>query len=120
MTRFFILVPVFFIAPCALAGDKGNEALAEEVALYLDEQLLGLVHIDLARLDVDEPLSQLKKLGAPAQDIDRVRKQAREALEKVTRAGAKRVYVVLSLDDLPDQPPLMVLPLAKDADADAL
>src|SRR5205823_5885564 len=116
MIRLFLLPAVLIAVSPALAADK----LAEEIAPYLDEQLIGLVHVDLARLDVDAPLSQLAKLGAPKQEIDKARKVIRETLEQLTRAGAKQAFVVLSLDDLPNQPPLFVIPLAKDADADAL
>jgi Protein of unknown function (DUF1559) len=120
MLRYSIIPLFVMLAGPARAADRDVEALVADIAPYLDEQALGVIHVDLSRLDIEEPLRQLQKMGAPAKDIEQARKQAGEFLEQVQGMGVKRGFAVISLAELPDQPPLIVLPLEKDAGGKAL
>jgi hypothetical protein len=116
MNRLLILPFFLALAAPARAADKDAEDLAREVAPYLDNELLGVLHMDLSRLDLDEPFRLLAKLGLPARELDQARKHARELHEQLKRNGLKGGYLIYSLENLPYQPPLVVLSLAKDAD----
>jgi prepilin-type processing-associated H-X9-DG protein len=97
------------------------DARAAAVAPYLDEQAFGVIHIDLAKVHLAEArklvISKLTMLPkeAPAQ-MEKEEAQATKWLAALTKAGAREIYVVLSLQDLPARPPFMVVKSAADAD----
>src|SRR5436190_23979019 len=98
----------------AAADEKADDAaagLAREVAPYLDDQVLAVMHLDLTKLDVDAALAALRKAGLADKQAEAVGKVARPIVAGLTGLGLKRGFVVVSLADVPEQPPLLVLPL---------
>jgi prepilin-type processing-associated H-X9-DG protein len=122
-------------ATVAAAAAKGPKNAADKnVRLLLEEQALLVVRLDLDKVDAgavgDWVTDVLKaaELGAAEekQATEQVRGTA-QAVDKwvgdIKQAGGRRVYYMLSLDDLPPlggPPGYLVIPLGKDADADAL
>jgi hypothetical protein len=96
----------------AAGADTSAEARAKVVAPFLDPQTLGVVRIDIDRL---EPEALGKRLAAILKrDEEEIAREAKELAglkKQLAEAGAKEVYVVISLADLP-QSTLVVVPLA--------
>ena len=105
--------------PASAAERKFDaDACAKAVAPYLDEQTFAVLHVDLTAVDVDAlaaKAAELAKVDADA--VPFPRKEAAAAVKALTDAGARDVYVVVSLADVPERSPFLVIPLAKDADS---
>lgn len=94
------------------------QARADAVAPFIDEQTIGVVHADLTRVDFDRLLKQAAELAPGAEDVTAWLGRFRPLVEQLLKSGAKHLYVVVSLADLP-QPPFVVIPLAAEQDAEA-
>lgn len=96
----------------AAGADTAAEARAKMVAPFLDAQAVAVVRVDVGRIDPDALARRLMALlkrdeGPLAEEmamLTRLKKQFADA-------GAKEVYVVISLADLPEST-LVVVPLA--------
>jgi hypothetical protein len=99
------------------AKEPDAESLAREVSHYLDDQALAIVHVDLSRLELEPAFKQLLKLGAPKEQIEEARRNAKTMIDNLKGSGIKRGFAVISLADLPENAPLVVLPLEEDAKA---
>jgi prepilin-type processing-associated H-X9-DG protein len=101
---------------------------ASTVDSFLDDQTLAVVRFDLVGLDLkgmqDSILQSVDELRKTNQEVDRARSDIQEQLNKTFKkvedfrgAGAKRVYVIISMADfLQGQPPFVVVPLDKGTD----
>jgi prepilin-type processing-associated H-X9-DG protein len=94
------------------------------VAPFLDEHTIAVGHVDLRRL---EPAAAVKTLGdlAPKDDAD-FRSKLTEMetgmgsmLKAASQVGISEVYLVVSIADLPQNPPFIVAPVKAGGDADA-
>jgi hypothetical protein len=101
------------IAAASSAGQAqaklDGQAHGNVIAPFVDEQTIGVVRVDLSRLDFDQLLKQAAELTpggerilAPA--VEHFRPMAKRLLD----SGVEDVYVVVSLADLP-QLPFLVL-----------
>src|SRR3954466_7711295 len=91
------------------------EAAARFLAPYLDNQTFAVARVDVGRLDVVAFLTTVGRLAKlPEKDSQRSGESIGGWVAKVKRAGGREVYVVLSLNDLPDAP-FFLVPLAQDA-----
>jgi hypothetical protein len=113
---------VLSAAPAPAADRKFDpDAAAKAVAPFLDGQTVSVIHADLTRFDADAHFKQLAALaGLPPNELAGPKKMFGDLAKKLTDAGVKDVFVVISLADLPKNPPFVVLPLDKGADAKAL
>ncbi len=123
MHRLAIALLLFLAAAPAHAADHkfDPEAAAKAVAPYLDDRTVAVVHVDLTRIDVDafaDKFAALTKLKPD--DLAQEKKAAAGLLQTLTKAGAKDAFFVVSLIDIPSEPPFVVLPLGKDGDAKAI
>ena len=122
MHKLSLLFTSLALAVPAAAADQvpGTDARARAVAPYLDEQTIGLAHVDVARLSLDALVGQLAGLTKlPAQDLARFQQAARRWVTDFTRAGGKDLYLIVSLADLPEGP-FLVAPLQEGADGRAV
>src|SRR5262249_24894672 len=86
-----------------------------------DRQTVAIAHVDLTRIDTDALLDWAVEVGhLEAQEIEEPRREARGWLADLIKAGGKELYVVVSLADLPFEPPLVIVPLAAGAEAQAV
>lgn len=97
-----------------------GKARAETIARFVDEQTVGIVHVDLSRLDFDQLHKQAAELAPGGEKfltpaIEHARPMAKHLIE----SGVKDIYLVVSLADLP-QPPFFVFSLAEGADTKSL
>src|SRR5579871_569227 len=105
----------------ALAAAQDAEANAKAVAPFLDERTVAVASLDLTRVDVAAIVARLIELGKYKPEALQTQKtEGQRVLTGLTKAGAKKVFVIFSLSDLPQQPPIIVLPLGPGADVQAL
>jgi hypothetical protein len=91
------------------------------VAPFLDDRTVAVLHVDLTGIDLDALVARVAGLAQVAtKDLDTPRKELGPWLRNLTTAGARDLYVIASLIDLPEQPPFVVVPLEKGADARAI
>ena len=95
---------------------------------FVDDQTLAVIRFDIAGLDLKDMqesiLQSVDELRKTNKEVDRARSDIQDQLNKTSRkvedfrgAGAKRLYVVISLADLMQgQPPFVVVPLDKGTD----
>lgn len=109
--------PLFFlafliVAPANAADAKFDaDACAVTIAPYLDEQTVAVARIDLTRIDFDKITVRLIELGKlEARDKDALTTGLRSWLPDLLKTGAKEMYIVFTLDDLPAVP-FVVVPL---------
>ncbi|HZU36485.1 MAG TPA: hypothetical protein VFA18_11280, partial [Gemmataceae bacterium] len=96
-------------------------ARVKVIAPFLDEQTFAVMHIDLSRVDVSAVMDRVQKItGLPQFVLAQPRRDLNGLAGGLKQAGARDLYVVVSLADLPLQPPLVVVPLLGDADTAAI
>ena len=104
-------------AACALGQTPqptGDGARARAVAHFVDPDVVAVVQLDLARVNIGRRRCAWRAIARPAWPPN---EQAPVALtEGLRQAGAQEVYVVVSLDDLPGLP-VLVAPLIPGSDA---
>ena len=122
-----LLTATSLAAPEAAPGARANGSAS--VARFIDAQTIGVARVDMSRIEpkaVEAWLADVAKGGALGPEGEAFVKhvgQGRGAAEKwlgdFRKAGGREIYVVMSLADLPG-PPVLVIPLADGADANAL
>src|SRR5439155_16155168 len=111
---------VLALAAPSLADDKkfDAETRAKAVAPFLDEQTIGVGHVDLTRVDADAIAAKVIEYAKlKEEDIAGPKKEVSDWLAAWRKAGVREIYVVVSLADVPGLPPFVVVPLEGDADA---
>lgn len=112
--------------PAPLSG----EALTDRIAPLVDDQVFLVLHADLAALDVEAGLqSVLADLSAKApkdlleevqKGIPQVQPIATQWLADFLRCGGRDAYLLFSMERLPQDWAMLVVPLGEKADANAL
>jgi hypothetical protein len=123
MTRLVASTLLFILAVPILADDKKFDAdtRAKAVAPFLDDQTIVVVHADLTRMDVDAIAAKLTEYARPFEEhLAEAKRELGDWLGAWTKAGIRDMYVVVSLADVPGQPPLLVIPLEGDSDGKAI
>ena len=117
MPRLAIAFLLILAAAPAYAADRhfDSEAAAKAVAPFLDERTVAVVHVDLMRIDVDAFADKYAVLTQKKlDDLAQEKKAIASLLQTLSKGGAKDVFLVVSLIDIPNEPPFVVLPLEKD------
>jgi len=106
-----------------------------EVQPFLGDDLLGVAAVDLKTLDVDgweryfvdamgsnqDKARHDQVLPPPSpEDIKKMFATARKWANGITQAGGERLYVVFSLEDVPEMPPFVVIPVPRGSDGSTL
>jgi hypothetical protein len=123
--RFFGFL-LFASLPAIASAQTGLDPAARlaAVAPFLDEQTIAVGHVDLRRLD---PAAAMKTLGdlAPKEDAEfrnnltEVESGLASMLKAFNQVGISDVYLVVSIADVPPNPPFLVAPVKAGGDADA-
>lgn len=102
-----------------------------EIQPFLGDNLLGVAAIDLKTLDVDgwekyfvdamgtnQDMARHDQVLPPPspEDIRKMFETARKWTHGITQAGGERLYVVFSLEDVPEMPPFVVIPVPRGSD----
>lgn len=123
MRRFLVVAAlVLAVAPAAYSQDKFDpDAHARAVAPFLDDRVIAVGHIDLARIDLDKVITAVAQgANAKPQDVAAQIKEPTARWLALQKAGARHVYFVVSLADAPESEPLVVWALDKGGDANKL
>ena len=122
MKHFFMTALILAWGLPALADEPtATDVRASTIAPFLDTQTMVVGHADLSRLDVDSIVKTLGVLAAPeAEQQKEMRQGLSKWLAAFRKAGGKDIYVLLSLEDMPESVPLLMVPLADGADTAAL
>ncbi len=125
--RIVLFVVAFLVLaarPAARAAESTAGQLAQVLAPVVDQQTLLVAHVALADLQPAEAIEQLAKLiklperdqRAMTAEQERWIRQARE----LSQAGARDLFLVLSINDLPKTEFLVVVPVAAGVDRAAV
>lgn len=123
MSKITACILLFIVASPSLADDKkfDADARAKAVAPFLDEQTIVVVHADLTRIDINATAAKLTEYAKPLEEnLAKAKRELGDWLPAWTKAGVRDMYVVVSLADVPGQPPLLVIPLQGDSDGKAI
>lgn len=118
-----LLFVAFLAATGALQAEPGFDpgARAKAIAPFIDEQTVGVVHVDIARIRVDPLFDKLREVVPEASiEDEEVRARAKQVRDGLVNAGARELYVVVSLADAPRDPAFVIVPLAEGAKVDAI
>lgn len=97
----------------------GLPATADEVtglARVLDERTVAVLRVDLATVALDKAIPRLAKQAKPPA-LSKASRELVDRVEALRAAGVREAYLVVSLADVPDDPPFLVVPLGDKADA---
>ncbi len=97
------------------AGRRGGGSARRTIAPFVDSDVIAVVQLDLARGNLGALAARLAG-DRPTGIVAERTKVLPGWSERLRRAGARDLYVVISLDDLPG-PPVVVVPLGPGADA---
>jgi hypothetical protein len=118
MSKLAAVLSALVLALPAAAADP--DARTKLIAPFLDDQTLAVGYLDVTRIDLDALATWVAEAGkVPARELDEPRQLIGRWLTAFTKAGGKQLVTVVSLADLPN-PPLVLVPLEKDADTRAL
>ena len=114
------VVLVVVCGPAQAQTGFDGQAQADAIAAFVDEQTIGVAHVDLSRVDLDQLLKQAAELTPGGERIlapvvEHFRPMAKHLLD----SGIKDVYALVSLADLP-QPPFLVFLTPPGADTTSL
>ena len=97
-----------------------------EIQPFLGDNLLGVAAIDVKNLDIDGwekymlDATSAQSDHASLADLKKTFATARKWTNGISQAGGERLYVVFSLEDVPEMPPFVVIPLPRGSDGSAL
>jgi len=106
------------LAACLVHAEPFDPAArAKAIAPFLDEETIVVIHVDLTQTEIDPLYDKLLELvPLVEQAIGTRRAELRRARAAFLEAGAKELYLVVSLADLPGRAPFVVLPRAGEVD----
>jgi len=104
---------------------KSTTNHAAVVTPFVDGQTVGLAHVDLSQLKVgplfDETADFIESgqvigpLPQSREAIDEFKKNLAKWLEMIELAGIRHVYLLMTLEDLPNKQPAVIVPLPEDS-----
>jgi len=114
-TLLLVLLP----ATRAVAADSPSSAAAraKAIAPFIDEQTIVVIRVDLTQAEIDPIYDKLLELVPLVERaIGTHRAKLQRARAGFLKAGARELYLVLSLADLPGHAPFVIIPRADEVD----
>jgi len=103
----------------ALATPAKADHRVSEVAPFVGSEVALVAHLDLTRLDIEKLAHPVLSRLGDEEDVREWSDRGTKWVAMLRQAGAKDLYVLVSLEDLPG-PPVAVVPLSEGADAQAI
>src|SRR5271157_4066155 len=121
MSRITALIFALTIIFPLMADEKlAPDSRVKDISPFIDEQTILVLHVDVSRIKAEDLMAEVVKIvPIPAKEAQRAKEQAGSMLESLNKLGLKDFYFVFSLADL-TAPLFMVVPLAPDADIQAI
>ncbi len=110
-----ISVALLLLTLCQAPGQPVIDPRIKAIAPFVDTDVFAVVQLDLVRTDM-QGLATRVFGDPPAGVLANTKKVALQWSEALRRAGAKELYLVFSMLDMPG-PPFVVVPLVQGADA---
>jgi hypothetical protein len=121
LTQNAILILITIAACAPLRGADSAVDDAKAIAPFLESGRISLAHIDLTRIDIAAVSDSFAKLMPDAAaEAEPVRVAAQRVHQSLQKAGVKDLYVLVSLSDLPQEGPAIVIPNSASIDIKAL
>jgi hypothetical protein len=119
-----VVLLLLVVVPGATLSAQTFDAAAKAAAVapYLDEQTLAVGRVNLQKIDPSAAVKLLSEIAPEKNpDFDKqlasVEQKAKEVLQTLQMAGVTEIYFVISLADVPQQPPFLVAPVKTGSDA---
>ncbi len=119
-----LLAASLFLAPLSLGAEPrtksktGNPAAAIEP--LIDNQAVVVAHADLTQPDLATLLGKAAKFLPADCEVSKLASGVETFAAQFSQAGGRDLYLIVSLDDLPNQSPYWLAPLSDDADDERL
>jgi hypothetical protein len=121
---------LLFVFPLLLAGIVRAQP-AQQIAPYIDDQVMFVMHIDFAKVEFpvleDKVKDLIKRMDMPTAEAQRAQDEMNKSfaelkgwIDAFTKAGANDLYFVFTLAEFPSSPVYTVLPLKGGGDARAV
>lgn len=110
----YVLTLLLAFATSGFAAEKTFDpaARAKTVAPVVDQLTRVVVHLDLSHLQIETSMAAIRRIvPAAAFDDERVRAELAAIQAMFSKAGFRELYVVTSLEDMPDGAFFIVAPL---------
>jgi prepilin-type processing-associated H-X9-DG protein len=117
----------------AKAGRAGPDAAGDDAAIapFLDENAFAVARVEMDKVDagalkdwvmatLDVSKLDAKQAAGMKQQLGEPFNETGKWIDGFKKAGGKRLYVIASLADIPQEPPFIVVPLEKGAAAGAM
>src|SRR5687768_521292 len=118
MTRFLSITLTLFLASPVLAGGKqGAQDLAKKIAPLLDPQTIAVAHANLDKVNTATVMKAVGKIAdLKPGETAMLELQVKTALGLLKNSGAREVFAVSTLEDIPYHPAFVAIPVDKEED----
>jgi len=113
-----------FVAPISVAAKSKSALQAQAVGPFIDSQTFAVARVDMTKLNIDAIVDKFLTVASDfigeddikmmPEQLGEFRQEAKQRIEKFTRAGAKEIYAVFSISDFPFF--FIVIPISSGAD----
>lgn len=123
-----IVVVLMLIGARGALGQATKDADLDLVAKYVDQTAVGVIHVDLARLDTDAVMNDIahtlsdfqrekdpNSLGVADEQLKRAKEDARAWRERFGAAGGRDLYLVVMFNPAVDPPIIGIVPTGPEA-----
>ncbi|HET6880840.1 MAG TPA: DUF1559 domain-containing protein [Pirellulales bacterium] len=94
--------------------------MARTIAPFVDDDTIAIAHVDLARIDAEKLFAAVAPFVPAGHPLLRMHQPVRQRAQTFLEAGGRDLFVVLSMANLPEPGPFVLVPLDKHADEAAL
>jgi hypothetical protein len=103
MTSLCLLIAILSACATPVHADEPFDpaARARAIAPFIEEETMSITHVDFARVDVDAAVDQVGRLIPGMPDQSKERKQGKQMLAALSKAGIQEAYYVVTLFDNP-------------------
>jgi hypothetical protein len=94
--------------------------MVRTIAPFIDDDTIAVGHVDLAHIDAEKLFAALAPFLPPGHPLLRMNLAAGQRAQSFLDAGGRDLFVVVSIADLPEPGPFVLIPMGKQADEEAL
>ena len=121
LTPFAIAITFATCFPCMVRASDESERIAARVAPLIDDQAILVVHADFERVDRKVIMTALGTLlGKQAGSAEAAMQEPFRLIDDLKAAGAREMFYVLSVADLPDFPGRLIVPIVEAGQSQAV
>ena len=124
MKQILSLLAVLTFSVTAISAETDSQRIAAQIAPLLNDSVAIVVHLDCTKVDPEKLDADIRpilaKYGLPTEPLDSVTKTIQPAFESLTALKIRNVYFLTHLPLLPEYPGVLVVPLEKESDAEAV